>query len=418
MKVSKPTIGFIFVTAFLDVLGFGLLIPVAPRLVESLEGGGLSMAAVAVGGLASLYAAMQFIFSPVLGSLSDHFGRRPILLISMLGSGLDYFAMALAPTLRWLFITRAINGISGASLTTVNAYVADVTAPKDRAGAYGVLGAAFGLGFVVGPLMGGWLGDFNIRLPFYVAGGLTLINWLYGLIILPESLPKDRRRAITWARTNPVGVLAGLRRYPVAAGLAGVLFLVNVAQFGLHATWVLYTGYRFGWGGTQVGLSLATVGIASAIVQAGLARRIIGKLGEARSLMLGLGIATLAYVGYGLATHGWMIYVIITGASFGAVAGPAAQSLITRSVDPREQGEVQGALTGLSSIAGIIGYSMGAALFGYFVSDRAPFRLPGAPYFMSAVLAAMSLALTALVLGRIHIHAAAEPAGQPAQPKA
>ena len=404
----EPALAFIFITLLLDVLGFGLLIPVAPRLVEQLGGGGEAAAATAVGALASTYAAMQFVFSPVLGSLSDRFGRRPILLISLFGSGLDYFAMAFAPTLTLLFITRAINGISGASMTTASAYVADVTPPEKRAAAFGMLGAAFGLGFVLGPVLGGVLGDIDIRLPFYVAGGLTLLNWGYGLVVLPESLPLARRRPVSWARTNPVGVFAGLRRYPIAAGLAGVLFLVNVAQFALHATWVLYTGHRYHWSATEVGVSLAVVGLGAAVVQGGLARRIIPKLGEPRSIVVGLAIGALAYVGYGTATEGWMIYAIVAVASLGAIAGPAIQSMITRSVDPKEQGEIQGALTGLGSVAGVIGYSAGAAVFGYFISDHAPFALPGAAFFMSALLALGSLLLAVVVLRR---HAAVAAGG-------
>lgn len=399
MRSHKPAVGFIFITLLLDVLGFGLLIPVSPHLVEQLGGHGESAAATAVGALSSLYAAMQFIFSPVLGSLSDRFGRRPILLISLLGSGLDYFVMARTPTLTLLFITRAINGVSGASMTVASAYIADITPSQKRAAAFGMLGAAFGLGFVFGPLLGGTLGNINIRLPFYVAGTLTLLNWFYGLLVLPESLPLDRRRPVSWKRTNPVGVFGGLRRYPLAAGLAGVLFLVNLAQFGLHATWVLYTGHRYQWSPRQVGWSLALVGAGAAIVQAGLARKIIPKLGEPRSLMVGLVIAVAAYLGYGLATHGWMIYAIIALASIGGIAGPAAQSLITRSVDPREQGEIQGALTGLGSVAGVIGYSLGAGLFGYFIDrTRAPIYLPGASFFMSAVLAFAAMVLAAAVL--------------------
>jgi DHA1 family tetracycline resistance protein-like MFS transporter len=400
LKHHAPAIQFILITTLLDTLGFGLLIPVSPRLVEQLGGGGTSGAATAVGGLLSLYAAMQFIFAPVLGSLSDRFGRRPVILISLLGSGLDYFAMAVSPTLSWLFLTRALNGISGASVTVASAYIADVTAPEKRAAGFALFYSAFGLGFVIGPVMGGVLGDVNIRLPFVVAGGLTLVNWLYGFFVLPESLPVDRRRPVTWARTNPVGVFAGLKRYPLAAGLAGVLFLVNLAQFGLHATWVLYTKHRYDWSATEVGFSLAMVGFMTALVQAVPARRIVPRLGEPRSLLIGLLIGVGAYLGYGLATHDWMIYAVIAIASFGGISGPAAQALITRSVDPREQGEVQGALTGLTSVAGIIGYSLGANLFAYFISAHAPFPLPGAPFFMSALLSFAGLVVAMAVLKR------------------
>lgn len=403
MPNRRPAMGFIFTTLLLDVLGFGLLIPVAPQLVKQLGDGTDQSAGIAVAMLAAIYAAMQFLFAPVLGSLSDRFGRRPILLIALFGSGLDYFAMALSPTLGLLFLTRAINGISGATITVCNAYVADVTPPEKRAAGFGMLGAAFGLGFVFGPLLGGMLageGGERIHWPFYAAGTLTLLNWLYGLIVLPESLPRERRRPVTWGRTNPVGVFAGLRRYPLAAGMAGVLFLFNVAQFALHVTWVLSMGHRFDWGPRAVGISLAIVGIGSAIVQGGLAGRIIRRIGERRAVLTGLLIGATAYAGYGAATEGWMIYVIVALASFSGIAGPAAQSLITRSVDPREQGEVQGALAGLQSVAGILGYTMGGSLFSYFISDRAPIHLPGAPFFAGALLALIGTALAAAVLRR------------------
>ncbi len=373
----------------LDVLGFGLLIPVAPKLIQQLQGGGEQQAAGAVGLLAATYAAMQFLFAPMLGALSDRFGRRPVLLVALFGSGLDYFALALSPTLSILFVTRAINGLSGASFTVGNAYIADVTPPEKRAGAYGMVGAAFGLGFVLGPLIGGFLGEYNIRAPFYAAGGLSLVNWLYGLIILPESLPPERRAAFRIARANPVGAFVGLGRYPLVAGLAGAAFLVNLAQFGLHATWVLYLSHRFQWTPKDVGLSLFAVGLGAAVVQAGLARRIIPILGERRSLMIGLGLGVFSYVGYGLATHGWMIYVVIAIGSLGGIGQPASQAMITRTVRPDEQGATQGALAGLQGIANIFGPIIGTSVFAYAISDRPPIYVPGMSFFVSAALAGM-----------------------------
>jgi DHA1 family tetracycline resistance protein-like MFS transporter len=398
MTNRAPAIRFIFFTLLLDVIGIGLIIPVAPRLVEQLSGQDTAHAAPIYAALAATYAAMQFIFAPILGSLSDRYGRRPVILVSLLGSGLDYFAMALSPTLWFLFLTRALNGISGANITACNAYIADVTPPDKRAAGFGIIGAAFGLGFVLGPLLGGLLGAIDIHLPFWVAGGLTLVNALYGYFVLPESLPPERRRSFSLVRANPVGTFAALSRYPTVLGLAGATFLLNTAMFALHATWVLYTSHRFGWSPLQTGLSLALVGVGAAAVQGGLARWLIPKLGEPRSLVLGVAIGVLAYFGYGLATEGWMVYVIIAIASLGGIAQPAGQALISKSVPADEQGEVQGALTSLSSLASIVGMLSGGAVFGYFISDRAPVYLPGASYFMSGLLALAGLVVIVVVL--------------------
>lgn len=412
MTKRGPAVGFIFVTLLLDVLGFGLLIPVAPKLVEQLQGGTASEGAHAYWLLTVTYAAMQFVFAPVLGALSDVVGRRPVLLCSLLGSGLDYFAMALSPSLPWLFVTRAINGISGASMTAASAYIADVTPPEKRAGAFGMIGAAFGLGFVLGPLLGGWLGEKNIHLPFYVAGGVTLLNWLYGLLVVPESLPRERRTAFSLARVNPVATIPTLARYPLVAKLSVALTLVNIAQFGLHVTWVLAMSHRFGWTTFEVGLSLFIVGIGAAVVQGGLARKIVPAMGERRALLVSLVLAVAAFTGYGLATEGWMIYAIVTVASLGGIGMPAAQSLITRTVKPEEQGAVQGALSSLQSGAQIVGPAICGSAFAYFISERAPFKLAGAPFFIGAALTLAGLGVAALALrGHRPGSAVAGPAG-------
>lgn len=397
----KPAVRFIFLTLLLDVIGFGLLIPVAPKLVEQLTGMDETHAAPIYAVLTATYALMSFFFAPVLGNLSDRFGRRPVILVSLFGSGIDYIAGALAPNMAVLFITRAINGISGANMTACNAYIADITAPEKRAAAYGMVGAAFGIGFILGPLIGGLLGAVDIRLPFYAAALLCLSNWLYGYFVLPESLPPERRRKFEWRRANPVGTFGHLTRYPVVVGLGTALFLVNLAQFGLHTTWVLYTSLRYGWGTIQTGASLFAVGVTSAIVQGFLVRKIVPRLGEPRSLVIGLVIGVLGFAGYGLATEGWMIYVIIALASLGGIGGPAAQALITRSVPPTEQGEVQGALTSLNSIAQILGPLLCGWLFGVF-ADRAtaPAYIPGASFFAGSLLVAFGLVLTALTLRR------------------
>ena len=396
---STPGIGFIFLTLLLDVLGFGVLIPVGPRLVQSLlnhgAGGTDSEAAYAVGWLAATYAIMQFLFSPLLGALSDRIGRRPVLLVAILGSGLDYFAMAFAPTLAIFFVTRAINGLSGASMTVCNAYIADITPPEKRAAAFGMIGAAFGLGFILGPWAGGYLGEYDIRLPFYVAGGLSLANWLYGFLVLPESLPPERRSHLKLARANPIAAFHGLGRYPVVAALAAAMFLLNLAMFGLHMTWMLYTTHRYGWSSKQVGWSLACVGVGAVIVQAGLVRKIVPWLGERRSLLIGLCIGILAYIGYGSATEGWMIYVIIAFASLGGIAQPAAQAIITKTVRPYEQGEVQGALTSLQCVAQIFGPLAATQVFGIFISDKAPIYMPGASFYLGAVFSVLGTLVAA-----------------------
>lgn len=417
LPARAPRLLFIFITLFLDVLGFSLLIPVAPRLIAKVQGlnfeGEEGKTAFAVGMLAGLYALMQFIFAPILGSLSDRFGRRPVILISLLGSGIDYFAMAFAPTLTWLFITRAINGISGANMTACAAYIADVTPPEKRSASFGLIGAAFGLGFIIGPLAGGVLGDpstnipligaGDIHYPFIAAGTLTLCNWLYGCFVLPESHPKERRRAFSLRQSNPLGAFAWLARHRLVATLASTLFLVNVAQFSLHATWVLSMSARFQWGPRMVGWSLFVVGVCAAIVQGGLSRKIIPKVGERACLVGGLVIGVLAFLGYALATESWMIFAVIVAASIGGVAAPAAQGIISKAVDPSEQGLLQGALTGLNSIAGMAGYLGGTVAFGYFTSAEAAISLPrdgaSAPFLISAALSLASLAPVLLVWG-------------------
>lgn len=402
--------GFILLTIFLDVLGFGLLIPVGPRLVMELQSGGAvdamqisaaeAAAAPIVGGLSATYAAMLFLFAPVLGALSDRFGRRPVLLVALLGSGIDYFAMAMAPSVAWLFVTRVLNGISGATMTVANAYIADVTPPEKRAAAFGMVGAAFGLGFIFGPIIGGSLGEVNIRLPFYAAGAITLLNWGYGMMVVPESLKREHRHAFTVRRGNPFGVFAALGRYPLVLGLAAALFLTNLAQFGLHTTWVLYTEHRYQWGSFQVGLSLAIAGLATAVVQAGLARKIIPWLGERRSVLVGLMVATMGYAAYGAATQGWMVYVIIAVAALSGIGVPAAQAIITKSVAPTEQGATQGAIQGLQSMAAIVGPLLATNVFAYFISERAPAYVPGASFYLGAGLAAMGAAVAGTVLRR------------------
>jgi MFS transporter, DHA1 family, tetracycline resistance protein len=394
----QPALRFILLTVLLDVLGFGLLIPVGPDLVMKLQGGTERDAAPIVGWLMATFSLMVFLGAPVLGTLSDRFGRRPVLLLAMLGSGLDYFAMALAPSVTWLFVTRVINGLTGASITVANAYIADVTPPDKRAGAFGMFGATVGVGFVAGPLLGGLLGSHDIHYPFFAAGALTLLNWLYGWFVLPESLPAERRSR--HGVRSPLAALAVFRRYPLARRLAAAVFLVNVAQFALHATWRLYTKHRYEWEPSDVGWSLFAVGIGAFVVQGGLARHLVPRLGERRSIVIGLVFAVVAYAGYALATEGWMIYVAIAVASFGGIAMPAMQSLITRSVRPDEQGAVQGGLTSAQSLANIGGPLLGAWLFAWSIDPAHPGAHPGTVFFASAALSAAGLVAAIVTLRR------------------
>jgi MFS transporter, DHA1 family, tetracycline resistance protein len=405
VQQRKPAAVFIFITLLLDVLGFGLLIPVAPSLIASLlvdpvtgvKGMPVEAAAPYVGWLQATFYACMFLFAPLLGALSDRFGRRPVILFSLFGSGLDYLAMALAPTIGWLFVTRVINGITGASFGVASAYVADVTAPEERHRAYGMIGAAFGIGFVLGPLLGGWLGSIDVHYPFYAAAALTLCNWLYGYFVLPESLPKERRAKFSLAKANPVGMFPMLARYPVILWLAGALFLMNLAQFGLHATWAVYTEHRYKWDELHVGLSLFVVGMGAAVVQGGLARRLIPAMGLRMSLLVGMALGCLAYAAYGMATQGWMIYAIVAVVSLGGIAQPAAQSIVSQTAGASEQGAVQGALQSLNSVAGVLGPIIGSQILDRAIHDRLPGGLGalgvGMHFFVCAIFAAGGLTL-------------------------
>ncbi|MFO1513708.1 MAG: TCR/Tet family MFS transporter [Verrucomicrobiota bacterium] len=401
MSARKPALSFIFVTLFLDILGIGLIIPILPKLIEQLSDGNISAASHTFGWLAMLASLMQFLCAPLLGSLSDRFGRRVVILTSLLGSGLDYLLLAFAPTLPWFFLGRIIAGMTAANLTAAQAYIADVSPPEKRAKNFGLVGAAFGLGFVAGPALGGVLGNVNLRLPFFVAAGMTLLNWLYGMFILPESLPRAQRRAFDWKRANPVGSLVALKEHPIVLGLTMTYFLMMLAHQTFPSTWVLYTSYRYSWSPGQVGASLAIVGVMAMIVQGGLAGKVIPKLGERRSIIFGLANATVFMIAYGLATQGWMIYTLLVLGSLGGIAGPALQGLISRSIPLNEQGAVQGALASLSSLAGIIAPPMTTGLFGYFIGTQAPIHLPGVAFFLGAALMFGAMLLAVRAFGKV-----------------
>lgn len=395
----QASVFFILVTIFLDILGIGLIIPVLPALVGEFTTGD-TQTAYLYGVLVSVYALMQFLFAPVFGALSDRFGRRPIILSSLLGYGLDYLLLAVAPSLGWLVVARIVSGIMGANITTANAYIADVSTDETRGRNFGFIGAAFGLGFVFGPALGGLLGDVNLRLPFYAAAALVLVNFLYGLFVLPESLPKDKRRAFSIRQANPIGGLGQLGKYPVVAGMAFAFVFFNLAQLGLQTVWVLYTGYRFGWDAFENGLTLALVGVMTALVQVGLTQRVIRRFGERRTILLGLAVSCASFVLYGLSSQGWMMLATIVVGSLGGVAFPAIQSFIAGQVRPEEQGATQGALTSLQSLASIVGPVASTAVFGYFTSANAPFALPGATFLAGAVLILVTLAMVSRLFSR------------------
>lgn len=386
MANKQPALIFIFITLLIDVIGLGIIIPVLPQLIQELTGGTLSEASQYGGWMLFAYSAMQFVCAPIMGGLSDRFGRRPVLLASLFGFGLDYILMAFAPTIAWLFLGRLIAGMMGASFTTASAYIADISTPEKRAQNFGLIGAAFGLGFIVGPLIGGLLGPYGARVPFMVAAALTLLNWLYGFFILPESLSKDHRRNFEWKRANPIGSLLNLKRYPVIMGLVASLVLVYIAAHAVQTNWPYYTIEKFNWDSKMIGISLTVVGFVFAVVQGGLIRVIIPKLGQEKSVYVGLGLNAAGFVLYALATESWMMFAFTLVYSLGGIAGPALQGIISTVVPPNEQGELQGALTSLMSVTSVVGPPLMTTTFAYFIESDAPVYLPGAPMWLGAVL--------------------------------
>jgi len=406
---------FIFFTIFIDVLGIGIIIPVLPELVKQFVGGETATAGRYYGLLVASYAGMQFLCAPIVGSLSDRFGRRPVLLGSLFGLGIDYIVQGVAPSIAWLFVGRLFAGMFGAAYTTGNAYIADISTPETRARNYGLVGVAFGLAFVFGPALGGMVGSVHLRWPFFLSAGLALLNWLYGYFVLPESLPAERRSAFTWRKAHPLGSVGVLRAYPLVAGLAVTFVLVSLAQRGLETSWVLYTGYRYGWDERTNGLTLGLVGLMAVIVQGLLVKPVTARLGERRAILVGLSIGTLAFVGYGLASEGWMVPCIIVAGSLAGIAGPAIQGTVAGTVAPTDQGKVQGALTSLISLTSIVApLIFVAGLFSYFTSEAAPVHLPGAPFFLGAALFLAGLTYLVGLFRRIPVQEAEEARLEPA----
>lgn len=394
MQANRPAaMGFILVTVLIDVIGFGIIIPVMPSLITSLTGEGLSEASKYGGWMLFAFALMQFVFSPVLGGLSDRYGRRPVLLIALFGFGLDYLLLAMAPTLAWLFVGRIIAGITGASFTTASAYIADVSKPEERAQNFGLLGAAFGLGFIIGPVMGGILGEYGPRVPFFAAAALTLLNWLYGYFVLPESLSAENRRPFDWKRANPAGSLLQLKRFPLVYGLTGALFCIYVAAHSVQSNWSYFAIEAFGWSEAQVGYSLGFAGLLIAVVQGFLIRIILPRTGDRRALFLGLALYTTGFLLFAVATEGWMLYAFLIPYCLGGIAGPALQGIISNQVPANQQGELQGILTSLISLTSIIGPLLMNNLFAYFTGENAPRHYPGVSFLASAVLLIVSMVL-------------------------
>lgn len=408
----RAAVIFVFITILLDMLALGMIVPVLPKLVELFYGGDTPQAARMYGLFGAFWALMQFVFSPLMGSLSDRFGRRPVILLSNFGLGLDYILMALAPDLRWLFIGRVISGITSASAPTAMAYITDVTPAEKRAGAYGLIGTAFGLGFILGPAIGGLLGQFGPRLPFWCAAAFSLANACYGTLVLPESLPADKRSPFSWRRANPVGSLRLLASHPNLLGLACVSVLSSLAHESLPSLFALYTGYRFNWSPSMLGLSLAVIGLGSALVQGVLVRHSVRRFGERATLVAGQLFGTTGFALYGSALASAQMWCGLPFTSLWMLGGPAATSLMARRVQPHEQGQLQGAINSIRGMTGMVGPLLFTQLFAWSVSPQANWRIPGMTYLLAACLT-FSSAMVALLVTRHNRPAAAEETAAP-----
>lgn len=387
---KSAAIGFIFITMLIDITGWGIIIPVIPKLIKELIHGDISEAAKIGGWLTFAYAITQFIFAPLVGNLSDKFGRRPIILISLFAFSMDYLLLAFAPTITWIFIGRIIAGITGASITTASAYIADVSTPENRAKNFGMIGAAFGLGFIIGPVIGGLLGQYGSRVPFYAAAVLCLLNFLYGYFILPESLSKDNRREFSLKRANPIGAFLNLKKYPQLIGLVVSIFLLYTASHAVHSNWSYFTMYKFNWDEKMVGISLGAIGLLVGIVQGGLIRWINPKLGNEKSIYVGMALYSIGMFLFATATESWMMFAFLIPYCLGGIAGPAMQAVISSQVPANEQGEIQGTLSSLMSASAIVGPPMMSTVFYYFTHKDAPFQFAGAPFVLGGILMLLS----------------------------
>ncbi len=386
---GRNAIVFVMITVLLDVITFGLIAPVLPALLVELTGDPVNRVAIYGGWLAFIYAIMQFLCAPLLGGLSDRFGRRPVLLFSVASLGVDYLIMGFAPTLGWLFLGRFLSGMAGASITPAYAFVADVSPPAKRAQNFGMISASFGIGFIIGPALGGLLGGLGPRAPFFVAAAVSLTNFVYGVFVLPESLPAERRRTFDRTRANPLGTLLRMRRHPAVLGLLGALFLWAVANQVMPSTWAFYTKYRFGWSEATIGASLALAGLVMALSQTTLVRVLVPRWGERAAALTGIVFATVGYLGFGLATKGWMMFAWLSTWLFGAMVMPTTNALMSHQIEPDAQGELQGAVASLYSLSSIIGPPIMANLFARFSGPEASPHLPGAAFIAAGFLAAL-----------------------------
>jgi DHA1 family tetracycline resistance protein-like MFS transporter len=395
MKQNKKqaAVGFIFITMLIDITGWGIIIPVIPKLIEELIHGDISEAAKIGGWLTFAYAITQFLFAPVIGNLSDKFGRRPVILISLFGFALDYLFLSVAPTIGWLFVGRIIAGITGASITTAAAYIGDVSTNENRAKNFGMIGAAFGLGFIIGPVIGGLLGSFGSRVPFYAAAALCFLNFLYGFFILPESLDHEHRRPFEWKRANPVGAFVNLKKYPQLIGLMLSIFILYVASHAVQSNWSYFTMYKLGWDEKMVGISLGVIGLLVGVVQGGLIRWINPKLGNEKSIYVGMALYTIGMFLFAFASESWMMFAFLVPYCLGGIAGPALQAVVSADVPPSEQGEIQGTMTSLMSASSIIGPPLMSMVFYYFTHKGAPFQFAGAPFILGGILMLVSTVL-------------------------
>ncbi|MGD9800621.1 MAG: TCR/Tet family MFS transporter [Parvularculaceae bacterium] len=401
-KPGRNALFFIFITVLINMIGFGIIMPVMPELVMEVSGQGRAEAARWGGLLSMAYAVMQFIMMPIVGSLSDRFGRRPIILGSLCAYSMDFLLMAIAPSLTILFLARILAGTFSATFSTANAYIADISPPEKRAANFGLMGAAFGVGFIIGPALGGLIGDeYGHRAPFFAVAALGFINFIYGLIFLPETLNPDHRRHFEWHRANALGAFRHFRQYPVILPIALVMFIYQLAHWTFPSVWAYYAGLKFDWSPKQIGFSLMAVGLASAIVQGGLTRIVIPKFGERKAAFFGAGIAIITYFGYGLVTEGWMIYPLIALGSLAGFTAPALQGIMSRTVPADAQGQLQGAIGSINGVSMIIGPLMMTQIFSAFSREGAPIHFPGAPFFLASLLTACALIPLFAAIGRI-----------------
>jgi DHA1 family tetracycline resistance protein-like MFS transporter len=397
----RAALGFIFITVLLDMLALGIVVPVLPKLVVGFLRGDTARAAEVIGLFGTVWALMQFVFSPLLGLLSDRFGRRPVILLSNLGLGLDYIVMALAPGIGWLLVGRLLSGVTSASITTAHAYITDVTPVAQRARGFGLLGAAFGAGFVLGPALGGLLGAKDPRLPFWIAAACSLLNALYGLLVLPESLPPERRQErLKWGSANPLGALSLLRSHPELMGLATVNFLGYVAHEVYPTVFVLYADYRYHWDQRTIGLSLAVVGIASMVISGAVVGPVVARFGERRSLMAGLFLGAVGFALFGWASVGWLFLLATPINMLWALAGPSSQSMMSQRVSASAQGELQGAIGSVRSVAMLLGPGIFSVTFAAFIAPERSPKIPGAPWYLAGLMLLAAMALASLVAPR------------------